>query len=71
MTVGGSMYSYEQKYKYLLSKLYISDADLWEKDALLQMGSIFYQFNEHPEERTFDEIIECRMTKEGYNEAKV
>ena len=50
-------YSYEQKYNYLLSKLYVSDVDLWEKDALLQMSSIFYQFNVHPEEKTFDEII--------------
>ncbi len=57
-------YSYEQKYKYLLSKLYISEADSWEKDALLQMSSIFYQFNEHPSERTFDEIIEGQMTRE-------
>ena len=58
-------YSYEDKYKYLLSKLYVADVDLWEKDALLQMSSIFYQFNEHPSERTFDEIIEGQMTREG------
>ena len=58
------MYSYEQKYNYLLSKLYVSDVDLWENDALLQMNPIFYQFNEHPEERTFDEIIEGQMTRE-------
>ena len=57
-------YSAEQKYKYLLSKLYVSDVDLWEKDALLQMSSIFYQFNEHPAEKTFDEIIEGQMTRE-------
>jgi hypothetical protein len=57
------MYTYEQKYNYLLSKLYISDADLWEKDALLQMSSVFYQFNVHPAERTFDEIIEAEMNK--------
>ena len=57
-------YSYEDKYNYLLSKLYVSDVDLWEKDALLQMSSIFYQFNVHPKERTFDEIVEGQMTKE-------
>ena len=64
MTVGGSMYSYEQKYNYLLSKLYVSDVDLWEKDAILQMSSIFYQFNENPSDKTFDEIIEGQMTRE-------
>ena len=57
------MCTYEQKYNYLLSKLYISDADLWEKDALLQMSSVFYQFSVHPAERTFDEIIEAEMNK--------
>jgi len=64
-------YSYEDKYNYLLSKLYISDVDLWEKDALLQMSSMFYQFNAHPEEKTFDEIVEAQMTKENYNETKI
>lgn len=57
-------YSAEEKYNYLLSKLYVSDVDLWEKDALLQMSSIFYQFNEHPSDKTFDEIIEGQMTRE-------
>ena len=71
MIVGGSLYSYEQKYNYFLSKLYVTDVDLWEKDALLRMSSIFYQFNEHSAEKTFDEIIEANMTKEKYNETKV
>ncbi len=57
-------YTYEQKYNYLLSRLRISDADLWEKDALLVMMPMFYQFNEHPSEKTFDEIIEGQMTRE-------
>ena len=56
-------YTYEDKYNYLLSRMKVSDADLWEKDALLQMSSVFYQFNEHPAERTFDEIIEAEMNK--------
>lgn len=58
------IYSYEQKYNYLLSKLYVSDADYWEKDAMLSMRSIFYQFNEQPSDKTFDEIIEGQMTRE-------
>lgn len=57
-------YTYEQKYNYLLSRMKVTDVCLWEKDALLEMSSVFYQFSEHPTERTFDEIIEGQMTKE-------
>lgn len=60
-------YSNEQKYNYLLSRLQISDVDLWEKDALLVMMPIFYQFNEHPSDKTFDEIIEAEMSKKLAN----
>lgn len=56
-------YSYEEKYKYLLSLLQISRIDLWEKDATLQ-ASIYYQFWKTPEEKTFDEIIEQSMNYE-------
>lgn len=53
----------EEKYNYLLSRMKVTDVCLWEKDVLLQMSSIFYQFNVHPAERTFDEIIEAEMNK--------
>lgn len=37
-------YTTEQKYAYICSKLRVTDVDLWEQDALLSLGSTYFQF---------------------------
>lgn len=37
-------YTIEQKYNFLLSLLQITDADLWEQDALLVMNGQYFQW---------------------------
>ena len=36
---------YEDKYKWLLSKISVTDVSLWENDALITMKPIYFQFN--------------------------
>jgi hypothetical protein len=35
----------EVKYNYLISRLSITDIDLWEKDACISLNPIYFQFN--------------------------
>ena len=60
--------SYEEKYKWLLSRMYITDVDFWEKDATISMPDIYYQFWDEEDEKSFDQIIEKYIFVERSND---
>jgi hypothetical protein len=38
------MHTYKQKYEFLLSQMKITNVDLWEQDALIEIDPIYFQF---------------------------
>lgn len=60
-------YTYEEKYKWLLSKLRIHNIDLWEKDALIGFTvHPYFQFSNstEPIDTNVDMAIELSMSQE-------
>lgn len=43
------MKTVEEKYKFLLNQLEIRHVDLWDKDALLEMAPMYFQFSKSEE----------------------
>lgn len=56
----------KQKYEYLLSKMKITDVDLWEQDACVRMESLYFQFEsgEAPTEWKIDKAVQAAMNAE-------
>lgn len=53
------MITVEEKYQFLLEWIGITDVDTWEKDALIQMRAIYFQFPELPKSK--DECVILAM----------
>lgn len=57
-------YTKEQKYDFLFQRLFVSDIDWWESDAMLKLGPIYFQFpmsKINDGEITVEEAIEYCM----------
>lgn len=56
----------KQKYEYLLSKMKISDVDLWEQDACVRMESLYFQFErgEAPDQWKIDKAVIAALNSE-------
>ena len=53
--------NYQRKYEFLLTKLQVSDIDLWEKGALIEMPrTIYFQFGDRIPE-SVDEAVEMAL----------
>ena len=54
-------YTIEQKYKYLLSCLEVSDIDYYEQDSMLGMPKEYFQFDSASYPVSTDAAVECAM----------
>lgn len=50
----------EEKYNWLLRHIYITDVDLWEKDAILKM-SVYFQFYADMNTVSVEDAVELAM----------
>ena len=55
------MATVQEKYDYLLSKLKVTDVDLWEHDALIRMDALFFQFGSSGPDDSIDKCVEAAM----------
>jgi len=63
------MFTTEQKYEWLLSKLRITDVDYWEHDALISLPNrICFVAQDINKVFTVDQAVEIAMRMEGLNE---
>jgi hypothetical protein len=53
----------EEKYQYLLSKLYVANKDVWEGDAFLKLNDLYFQFEDDGPD-TIDKCVEAAMLAE-------
>ena len=56
----------KQKYEYLLSKMKITDVDLWEQDASVRMEPLYFQFDSGsaPDTWKIDKAVQAAMNTE-------
>lgn len=55
------MATVQEKYDYLLSKLKVTDVDLWEHNALIRMDALFFQFGSSGPGDSIDKCVEAAM----------
>lgn len=59
------MKTYEEKYKWLISKLKVANIDHWEMDALVKLESpIYFQYYKVEDKQNIDYTIEWAMNNE-------